>query len=506
MTDAPLDDWNPATVLLAGIDPSRTALEVPDGATWTYGDLDREAAALAGALQASGAGVGDRVVVQVDKSLEAVALYLACLRIGAVFVPLNTAYTPAEVAFFVDDAAPTVLVARPDAPLPPSAHRPEVRTLGPDGDGTLVGLASVVEPVGSAVRRGADDWAAMLYTSGTTGRSKGSMLSCRNLVANARALIDAWRFEADDVLIHVLPIFHVHGLFVALHCALGVGARVRFHLRFDADAVVADLPGSTVLMGVPTHHHRLLAHPGLDRDRCAGMRLFTSGSAPLPADEHDAFAARTGHRIVERYGMTETMILTSNPYDPHPAGTARIAGTVGFPLDGVELRVRADDGEPAAMDEPGAVEVRGPGVHLGYWHLPERTAEAVTDDGWFRTGDVGSLDAEGRLTLAGRAGDMIITGGLNVYPKEIEQVLDRAPGVEESAVVGVPDPDFGEAVVAVIVAEADAEVDEVALRAACDAHLARFKHPKRYVVVDELPRNAMGKVTKADLRRTLSHP
>ncbi len=434
---------------------------------------------------------GDRVVVQVDKSADAVALYVACLRTGAVFVPLNTAYTPTEVAGFVADADPSLFVGRPDTELPADVRS---ETLGTRGGGSLADLASPdpAEPVA----RGGDDWAAMLYTSGTTGRSKGAMLSCTNLVSNARALAAAWRFAPDDVLLHVLPTFHVHGLFVALHCCFAVGATVRLHERFDPDAVVRDLPASTVFMGVPTHYHRLLTHPGLDADLCRDVRLFTSGSAPLPAHEHQAFSERTGHRIVERYGMTETMILTSNPYDGD-----RVAGTVGFPLEGIELRVAAEDGRSVPTGATGTVEVRGPNVFLGYWHRPEATAQAVRSDGWFVTGDVGALDGEGRLTLAGRASDLIISGGYNVYPKEIELVLDRAPGVDESAVIGLPDPDLGEVVVAVLVA--DGPLDEAAVLAACDG-LARFKRPRRLVVVDELPRNAMGKVQKAALRAELA--
>ncbi|HEU5082495.1 MAG TPA: AMP-binding protein [Acidimicrobiales bacterium] len=489
-------DANPYVELVAGHDPARPCLVLPDGATWSYGDLDDRSAALAGALSSRGVATGDRVVVQVDKSADGIALYLACLRLGAVFVPLNTAYTAQEVASFAADARPSLFIGRPGLEPPADVA---ATTLGTGGDGALAVLADRCPPRHDTVPREPDDWAAMLYTSGTTGRSKGAMLSCRNLVSNARALVDAWRFTPDDVLLHVLPVFHVHGLFVALHCALAVGAAVRLHARFDVDAVVDDLPRSSVLMGVPTHYHRLLAHPGLDADACAGMRLFTSGSAPLPAHEHEAFAARTGHRIVERYGMTETMILTSNPYDGE-----RVAGTVGFALDGIELRVAAEDGTPVGPGEPGTVEVRGPNVFLGYWGMPEATAASTRADGWFVTGDVGSLDEEGRLTLAGRASDLIISGGYNVYPKEVELVVDQAPGVDESAVVGLPDPDLGEIVVAVVVPDDTAGgVDEAAVLAACEG-LARFKRPRRIVVVDELPRNAMGKVQKTVLREQLA--
>ena len=483
-------DTDPYLAFVAGQDPARPCLVLDDGTTWTYGDLDRRSTELAGALRACGVEPGDRVLVQVDKSADAVALYVACLRSGSVFVPLNTAYTPEEIAGFVADAGPALFVGRPGAPAPEGTR---TETLGVRGDGTLALAAG--GPAAPLVQRSPDDWAAMLYTSGTTGRAKGAMLSCRNLVSNARALVDAWRFEPDDVLVHTLPVFHVHGLFVALHCAFAVGATVRLHQRFDPDAVLADLARSTVFMGVPTHYHRLLGHPGLDAAACDGMRLFTSGSAPLPAHEHQAFADRTGHDIVERYGMTETMILTSNPYDGHP-----VAGSVGFALDGIDLRVADELGSPLPPGTVGTVEVRGPNVFLGYWGLPEATAAAVRPDGWFVTGDVGSMDAEGRLTLAGRASDLIISGGYNVHPKEVELVLDRAPGVEESAVIGLPDPDLGEVVVGVVVAPAG--IDDATVLRACDA-LARFKRPRRLVVVDELPRNAMGKVQKALLREQL---
>lgn len=442
---------------VASTAPHRPCLHLDDGTVRTYGDLDRASSRLAAALAARGVDVGDRVVARVEKSPEAVALYLACLRGGFVYVPLNTAYTDEEVDFFVADADAALFVD--DAVLADLDR----------SDGTH-----------DIVDRSGDDWAAMLYTSGTTGRPKGAMLSCRNLVANARAANEAWHFSSDDVLVHILPVFHVHGLFVALHCAFLAGAAVRFHTRFEPDAVVRDLRRATVLTGVPTHYHRLLDHTDIDADACAGMRLFMSGSAPLLAGRHDEFAARTGHRIVERYGMTETMILTSSPYDGQ-----RLAGTVGFPLPGVDVRIGAGD----------VVEVRGDGVFLGYWGLPDQTAAAFRDDGWFVTGDLGRLDDDGRLTLVGRQNDVIITGGLNVYPAEIEQVLDAVEGVVESAVVGVPDDDFGESVVAFVVGTAD----EHDLRSACRP-LARFKHPRRYVVVDELPRNTMGKVQKAVLR------
>lgn len=456
-------------------DPDRPCLLLDDGSVVSYGDLGNRAARFAGGLERAGADVGDRVLVQVPKCVDFVALYLACLRRGIVFVPLNTAYTDAEVAYFVDDAHPALVVRDADA---------------------LAGFADA-DPLTEVLDRQGDDWAAMLYTSGTTGRSKGAMLSCRNLVSNARALHDAWQFRPDDVLLHVLPVFHVHGLFVALHCAWLAGATVRFHARFDPERALADLRRSTVLMGVPTHYHRLLDRTSIDRADVEGIRLFTSGSAPLLASRHDEFAERTGHRIVERYGMTETMILTSNPVDGE-----QVAGTVGFPLAGVDLRVAPGESGDEPGEEPGTVEVRGDGVFLGYWGLEERTAESFRDDGWFVTGDVGSLDTDGRLTLAGRGSDLIIAGGFNVYPREIEQVLDAVTGVEESAVVGVPDADLGERVVAVVVPAAGAGLDEGELVDACQA-LAPFKRPRAFVLRDELPRNAMGKVQKTVLRADL---
>lgn len=483
--------------------PDRPCLAVPgrsggsdEERMWTYGALDDYAARIAGAVRRCGVGVGDRVAVQVTKSADAVALYLACLRAGAVYLPLNTAYTGEEVAVFVRDSEAALFVGHPGDNAPPGVR---AETLAAGGEGTIPRLAAEATPL-PVVEREGDAWAAMLYTSGTTGRAKGAMLSCRNLAANARALVEAWRFGPDDVLLHILPIFHVHGLFVALHCAFAVGATVRLHDRFDVSAVRSDLRRSTVMMGVPTHYRRLLDDPAFGATDCESMRLFTSGSAPLLAETHEQFTARTGHRIVERYGMTETMILTSSPYDGE-----RVAGTVGFPLRGVELRVVDDGGRPVPAGVDGVVEVRGDGVGPGYWNLPDATAASRRRDPdgteWFITGDIGSVDGEGRLSISGRVGDMIICGGLNVYPKEIEQVLDGVDGVAESAVIGVQNSDLGEEVVAVIVPSPNGEPPTAdALSAACTG-LARFKQPRRFEFVDELPRNAMGKVQKAALRR-----
>jgi malonyl-CoA/methylmalonyl-CoA synthetase len=430
----------------------------------SYGELETGTRRLAGHLIARGVEPGDRVASQAPKSPEAVMLYLATLMAGAVYLPLNTAYTEHEVRYFLEDAEPRLFVTDAVA---------------------LAREAEAAPPLLVAVSRNDDDLAAIVYTSGTTGRSKGAMISHGNIAANALALHAAWGFGEGDVLLHALPIFHIHGLFVALHTALLNGSPMLWHARFDADAVLADLPRATVLMGVPTFYTRLLEHPEFTREAAAHMRLFVCGSAPLLETTFAAFDARTGQRILERYGMSEAGIITSNPLEGE-----RIAGTVGFALPGVALRIGG--GDPV-----GGIEIKGPSVFSGYWRMPEKTREEFTDDGFFRTGDVGSLDAEGRLTISGRAKDLIITGGFNVYPKEIELVLDALPGVVESAVIGVPHPDFGEAVIAVIAGEGD----EAAVIAAARTQLAAFKAPKRVIFMDDLPRNAMGKVQKAELRK-----
>lgn len=466
-----------------------------DRTVLSWADLDRETGRYAARLIALGGKVGDRIVVQVDKSPQAVLLYLGAVRAGLIFVPLNTAYTAAELAYFLGDAEPAIVVCRPSdaGEVAGLAGAARVVTLGEDGGGSLLeGLGEEIAPVAG---READDIAAILYTSGTTGRSKGAMLSHGNLLSNALALKDLWRWSADDVLIHVLPIYHVHGLFVAIHGALVAGASAIFHRGFDPAAVIADFARATVLMGVPTHYTRLTAAPELSPQACAGMRLFVSGSAPLLAEAHERFAAKTGHRILERYGMTETGMITSNPYDG-----ARVAGTVGYPLPGVEVRVRGEGGALAETGEPGVLEVRGPNVFKGYWRNPEKTAEEIRPDGFFITGDVATQEADGRVTLVGRAKDLIIAGGLNIYPKEIEEAIDALRGVEESAVIGVPHPDLGEGVVAVVARREGVEVSPEAVLASLTG-LARFKQPRRVIVVDSLPRNAMGKVQKALLRQ-----
>ena len=479
------------------------ALVTPNGATITYGGLDAMSAQFAGILIKLGVSKGDRVAVQVDKSPQAVALYLACLRAGAIYLPLNTAYTPAEVAYFVGDAEPTLLVCRPQSEqslgdVVAGANAPHVRTLDGQGEGTL--SAEDAEPALDIVDVGGDDLAAILYTSGTTGRSKGAMLSHDNLASNALALHDMWGWREGDVLIHALPIFHVHGLFVAIHCALLNGSKMWFLPKFDADQVIELLPQSTVLMGVPTFYTRLVDHPGLTREATANMRLFVAGSAPLLAETFAAFEDKTGYRILERYGMTETGMITSNPLDGE-----RLPATVGYPLPGVEVRVADEDGNVLGPEEIGVLEVTGPNVFKGYWRMAEKTASEFRVGGWFITGDVAKMSEDGRVSIVGRAKDMIISGGYNVYPKEIETVIDDLDGVKESAVIGAPHPDFGEAVVAVIVTEGGAKIDEAQVQNAIKDDLARFKHPKRVFVVDELPRNTMGKVQKNVLRDTYNN-
>jgi malonyl-CoA/methylmalonyl-CoA synthetase len=469
---------------------------IEDGETAiSFADLDSRTGRLAARLRALGGNADDRIVVQVDKSPENVLLYLAAERLGMVYVPLNTAYTSAELAYFLGDAEPAVVVCRPadEAGVRGLMTGGTLVTLGTDGTGSL--LDAMPEESVPVAQRTASDLAAILYTSGTTGRSKGAMLTHANLLSNAQTLKSLWGWQPDDVLIHILPIYHVHGLFVALHGALLAGATVLFHRGFDPAAVIADFARGTVLMGVPTHYTRLTASPELTPATTVNMRLFISGSAPLLADAHERFEAKTGQRILERYGMTETGMITSNPYE----GGARVAGTVGYPLPGVEVRIRADDGT-LASEGPGVLEVRGPNVFAGYWRMPEKTAQEIREDGFFVTGDVATRDADGRVTLIGRAKDLIIAGGLNIYPKEIEEAIDELPGVDESAVIGVPHPDMGEGVVAVVVPRKGASVSEEQVRAALEGLLARFKQPRRVIVVEALPRNAMGKVQKAALR------
>jgi malonyl-CoA/methylmalonyl-CoA synthetase len=479
--------------------PEAPFIEEPEGRIWTYGDMLDVSARIAGVLAASGVEPGDRVAVQVEKSVEALMLYLACLRAGAVYLPLNIAYTLAELDYFIGDAEPRLVICVPDAEAGlakiAAAHGGKVETLDERGGGSLMEKAGTSAAFTDAAR-GADDLAAILYTSGTTGRSKGAMLTHDNLLSNAMTLKDYWRFTADDRLIHALPIFHTHGLFVATNTILMAGASMLFLPKFDADRILELMGRATAIMGVPTFYVRLLQHRGLTREAAAGMRLFVSGSAPLLADTHRAFRERTGHAILERYGMTETNMNTSNPYDGD-----RIAGTVGFPLPGVELRVvDAETGGELPRGTTGMIEVKGPNVFKGYWRMPEKTRAEFRDDGFFITGDLGQIDSQGYVSIVGRGKDLVISGGYNIYPKEVEVEIDQLPGVVESAVIGVPHPDFGESVTAIVVRERGAEIDEKAVIAALEHRLARYKQPKRVVFVDELPRNTMGKVQKKVLR------
>jgi malonyl-CoA/methylmalonyl-CoA synthetase len=478
----------------------QACLILADGRAWTYDDVERASAKLANLLIALGLQPGDRVAAQVDKSPEALMLYLASLRAGMVFLPLNPAYQKAEVEYFLKDAQPGLFVCRPEFReaallLAAQCGVPHTLVLDESGRGSLVDQAAEQPDVFVTVQRQPDDLAAILYTSGTTGRSKGAMLSHRNLFSNAEALCREWRFTADDVLLHMLPIFHIHGLFVACHCTLLAGSAMLFEPRFDAARAIALLPQATLFMGVPTYYTRLLAEPTFTRKYARGVRLFVSGSAPLLAETFTAFAQRTGQRILERYGMTEGGMFTSNPY----LGDRR-CGSVGPALSGVSVRVVDDAGKPCPAGEPGHIQVRGQNVFAGYWRMPEKTAEEFTADGYFRTGDIGHLDSDGYLFISGRARDLIISGGLNVYPKEIEDVIDALPGVVESAVIGLPHADLGEAVTAVVVAAQGGSLDEAQIIAAVKDQLAGFKVPKRVFIAEELPRNAMGKVQKNRLR------
>ncbi len=487
--------------LLAGIEThTGSLLETVDGRSLSGPDVVEKAAVFAGVLRASGAGAGDRIAVQVEKSPEALSLYLACLRIGAIFLPLNTAYTLAELSYFLGDAEPRLMICQPQAldeitGMASRLDRCGALSLGERADGTLMALARVTKPDLRVEPRGPGDIAAILYTSGTTGRSKGAMLSHANLASNAEALVEAWRFAPNDILIHALPIFHTHGLFVAINVALLSGAAMLFLPKFDADLVLSLFVRATVLMGVPTFYTRLLGRPGLNRDTTRHMRLFVSGSAPLLEETHREFLARTGHAILERYGMTETSIIAANPYQGE-----RRAGSVGMPLPGVDLRIVDPAGGAAlAPGEIGLIEIKGPNVFKGYWRQPEKTAAEFRVDGYFVTGDLGRYEGA-YLQIVGRGKDLIISGGFNVYPKEIEAEIDAIGGVVESAVIGVPHPDFGEGVTAIVVGRS--ALDEAAVLAALQTRLARYKLPKRVLFVEELPRNAMGKIQKNLLRET----
>ena len=489
-------------------DLDQVAVETDNDLHYSWRDLERASAMMANLLQALELPAGSRVAVQVEKSVEALMLYLATLRCGHVFLPLNTAYQSGEIEYFIGNAEPAVVVCSPAnfgwvSKIAFKAGTRHVFTLGDDRTGSLLNRAAHQSDQHTPVPTQADDLAAILYTSGTTGRSKGAMLTHGNLLSNASTLKDYWGWKPGDVLIHALPIFHVHGLFVAIHGALINGSKMIWMSKFDPRRVIVRLPDATVFMGVPTLYVRMLAEPALTREACRNMRLFIAGSAPLLIETFNDWMARTGHTILERYGMSETVMLTSNPYsadERFAQQNERRGGTVGFPLPGVQLRVRDDNGKELTVGEIGGIQVKGPNVFKGYWCMPEKTAEEFTADGFFRTGDVGKVDERGYVTIVGRSKDLIISGGYNVYPAEIEGCINDMQGVAESAVVGVPHPDFGEVGVAVVIAKPGARLQPQAIIAALKARLANFKIPKRCHVVDELPRNTMGKVQKNLLR------
>jgi malonyl-CoA/methylmalonyl-CoA synthetase len=483
-------------------DPGKLAIEQLDGSRISYAELIARAGQMANVLVARGVKPGDRVAAQTEKSVSGLVLYLATVRAGAVYLPLNTAYTLNELDYFIGDAEPSLVVCDPSKAegIGSIAAKvgAKVETLGPDGKGSLTEAADKAKAEFATVPRRNDDLAAILYTSGTTGRSKGAMLSHDNLASNSLTLVDYWRFTKDDVLIHALPIYHTHGLFVASNVTLFARASMIFLPKFDPDVIIKLMARATVLMGVPTFYTRLLQNPALSKETTRHMRLFVSGSAPLLAETHREWFARTGHAVLERYGMTETNMNTSNPYDGE-----RVPGAVGHPLPGVSLRVTdAETGKDVGRETIGMIEVKGPNVFKGYWRMPEKTKAEFRDDGFFITGDLGKIDDKGYVHILGRGKDLVISGGFNVYPKEIESEIDAMPGVVESAVIGVPHADFGEGVTAVVVCNKGADVSEAAVLKALDDRLAKFKMPKRVFIVDELPRNTMGKVQKNILRDT----
>ena len=487
------------TLFSPGRNSDRPFIIDVDGSVLTYRDFHELAARQANVLIADGLNAGDRLAVQVEKTPQALALYAACVMAGIVLLPLNTAYTLAELDYFIKDSGARGVVCSPSMETQLKERLGDdtvVLTLDANGGGNLSQRAEGQPPTFTVAERSDEDLAALLYTSGTTGRSKGAMLSHSNLLSNARTLAKLWRFHSEDVLLHALPIFHTHGLFVACNVTLISQASMIFLPKFDLGAVLRLMPQATVMMGVPTFYTRLLGDGRFDRDLAAQMRLFVSGSAPLLAETHIEFEERTGHRILERYGMTETNMSVSNPYDGE-----RRAGTVGLPLPDVELSITdPETGASLASGETGMIEVRGPNVFQGYWGMPEKTKAELREDGFFITGDIGRLDEGGYVQIVGRAKDLIISGGLNIYPREVELLLDEQPGVLESAVVGVPHPDFGEAVLAFIVPKPDAQPDLSAIADVAANNLARFKQPRELILLDELPRNTMGKVQKAALR------
>ncbi|MCK5425223.1 MAG: malonyl-CoA synthase [Emcibacter sp.] len=470
-------------------DLNKVFLQQEDGSNLTYGEMDQISAKIVTTLKNRKIKKDDRILVQVEKSLAAVCLYLACLRVGAIYLPLNTAYTTREVDYFTQDSRPALLVGSFTSDNIPSLTME-----------SLCSEADKCDPHHHVKEMAADDLAAILYTSGTTGRSKGAMLSHKNLASNALTLSEIWHWQQDDILLHALPIFHVHGLFVALHCALLGGSTVWFLPNLDVDALIRLIPKSTVLMGVPTFYTRLLAHEKFTKDLCQNMRLFISGSAPLLEETFHEFEEVTGQRILERYGMTEAGMITSNPYDGE-----RIAGTVGPALPDVEVRICDSEGNELPNGEIGILEYKGPNVFQGYWEMPDKTAEEMRPDGFFISGDIAVSDVHGRISIVGRSKDLIISGGFNIYPKEIESVIDLLPGVMESAVVGSPHPDLGEAVVAVIIKKENAILTEQDIQDQLSDQLARFKQPRKIIFLDALPRNTMGKVQKNILRKKLKN-
>ncbi|MEW6766810.1 MAG: malonyl-CoA synthase [Pseudomonadota bacterium] len=483
-------------------DGGKTAIETTDGTIISYSDLVAQAGRMANYLVSRGVKPGDRVAAQTEKSVAALVLYLATVRAGGVFLPLNTAYTLNELDYFIGDAEPSLVVCDPSkqAGITALADKigAKVDTLDSNGQGSLADGAAKQSADFATVKRANDDLAAILYTSGTTGRSKGAMLTHDNLASNSLSLVEYWRFTNKDVLIHALPIYHTHGLFVASNVTLFSRASMIFLPKLDPELMIKLMSRATVLMGVPTFYTRLLQSPNLTKETTKHMRLFISGSAPLLAETHREWSARTGHAVLERYGMTETNMNTSNPYDGE-----RVPGAVGFPLPGVSVRVTdPESGKELARDTIGMIEVKGPNVFKGYWRMPEKTATEFRKDGFFITGDLGKIDAQGYTHIVGRGKDLVISGGFNVYPKEVESEIDAIPGVTESAVIGLPHADFGEGVTAVVVNSKEAKLDEAAVMKALDGRLAKFKMPKRVIFVDDLPRNTMGKVQKNVLRET----
>ena len=475
-------------------------LTFADGSQISYDRFLCMASQFANTLKAAGLMAGDRLAVQVEKSAEALAIYAACVQSGVIFLPLNTAYRPAEVDYFIGDSGARMLIAGDAEKLQSvaAAHDVILHHMAADGSGSFTSIAAEASDQFLPAPRAGNDLAALLYTSGTTGRSKGAMLTQNNLLSNAQTLVDAWHFTERDVLLHALPIFHTHGLFVATNIILLVRASMIFLPKFEVESVFALLPEATSMMGVPTFYTRLLADQRLTVDSTSHMRLFVSGSAPLLAETHVQFSERTGQQILERYGMTETNMNTTNPYDG-----PRRAGTVGMPLAGVELKITdPETGSTMENGKIGQIEVRGPNVFVGYWNMPEKTNEELREDGFFITGDLGFIDDQGYLQIVGRNKDLIIAGGYNIYPKEIELILDDQPGVLESAVIGVPHADFGESVVGILVSDKSGLLDLKKITDAVAGSLAKFKQPRKLIVVDALPRNAMGKVQKNILRET----